>query len=396
MKIAIWWQQESWGGVDTHLALLLAAWPAADTFTIFHNTSNPGVQRIASALAGRSVKLVAFRDWQRPGIGAALRIFQHFALPLRFAGAARDARRLLETHGPFDALLADNGSYPGAWTCLAALKAAAAAGVGKRMLLVHHAAGTYGMARRLAESSIDRGVQRWATDIVAVSRATRDTIIRLRHFNTELNPIRVIHNGVSFHDAPPAMDTALRARWQASPDDFVVGMLGRIERYKGHEDLLLAIAELPEALRSRLKAVFVGGGEETEKARLAAIADRLGLSGRVLFAGYMPEPPSVIVAQFDCLAMVTKDFEGFGLSAAEAMSAGTPLLATAVGGVPEFVTPDTALLVPPESPEDIARALAAIISDPGAARTRAAAARSQIANFSDAVMANRFHRLLTL
>jgi glycosyltransferase involved in cell wall biosynthesis len=302
---------------------------------------------------------------------------------------------LLSAHGPFDALIADNGSYPGAWTCLAALRAAHRIGIGKRMLLVHHAASTYGFGRRVFEQMVDRGVQVWATDLVAVSRATRDTLIRLRFFNTERNPIRVIHNGIRI-SVGGVRDPAMRQRWGAGPQDFVVGMMGRIARYKGHEDMFLAMAELPQGLRDRLRFIIVGSGSDEEMARLRHIAERLGLANRVKFTGYIPDDPVFVARQFDLLAMVTKDFEGFGLAVAEAMVAGTPVLATAVGGVPEFVTSDTAMLVPPESPGEIARALAAIMGDPDAANARAKTARAHIESFSDEIMSRRFHRLLSI
>jgi glycosyltransferase involved in cell wall biosynthesis len=395
MKIAIWWQQESWGGVDTHLATLLGSWPEPDEFTIFHNASNVGLARITTAISGRRVQTATFPDWQRANAKLAVRAAHHVLLPLRFLSAIRRAQRLLAAHGPFDAIIADNGAYPGAWTCLAALAASRQIGIAKRMLLVHHAAATYGLGRRLVEQIIDRGVQAWTTDLIAVSRATRDALIRLRFFNTERNPIRVIHNGIRL-SAHAERKPEMRRRWGVGPQDFVVGMLGRVERYKGHEDILLAIAELPPELRNRLHLVVVGSGSDAEIARLRHIAERLGLVGRLHFAGYLSDDPVSVARQFDVLAMVTKDFEGFGLAVAEAMAAGTPVLATTVGGIIEFVTPETAMLVPPESPEEIARALAAIMSDPAAAATRAQNAKAQIANYSDEIMSRRFHRLLSL
>ena len=324
-----------------------------------------------------------------------LRVAHHVLLPLRFWSAVRGAQRLLAARGPFDAIIADDGAYPGAWTCLAALAASRRIGIAKRMLLVHHAASTYGLGRRLIEQLIDRGVQSWATDLVAVSRATRETLVGLRFFNTERNPIRVIHNGIRL-SGDVQRDPEMRRRWGVGSQDFVVGMLGRVERYKGHEDMLLAMADLPRELRDRLQLVVVGSGNETEIARLRHIADRLGLADRLHFAGYLSDDPVAVARQFDVLAMVTKDFEGFGLAVAEAMAAGTPVLATTVGGITEFVTPETAMLVPPESPEDITRALAAIMADPAAAAARAQNAKAQIANYSGEIMSRRFHRLLSL
>lgn len=395
MRIAIWWQQEAWGGVDTHLGALLGAWPTGDEFTIFHNSGNPGLKRIEAVIAGRSVRTVAFPEWQVADRGLAVRLANYLLLPLRFGQAMRAARAVLESHGPFDALIADNGSYPGAWTSLAALWAAFRIGIAKRMLLVHHAAAGYTLGRRLFEQLVDRGVQTWTTDIVAVSRATRDTLLRLRFFDSERCPIRVIHNGIQL-PTEIVTDRKIRESWGIAPETFVVGMVGRIERYKGHEDMLLALAELPEDFRRRVRLVIVGTGSEDEIARLRQMADRLALRAQVQFTDYVPGDSVIIAGQFDLLAMVTKDFEGFGLAIAEAMAAGTPVLATVVGAVSEFVTPEIATLVPPESPSDIARSLEAIMRDPAAAKARAGLARVHIENFSADIMSRRFHRLLSL
>lgn len=395
MRIAVWWEQESWGGVDTHLATLLGAWPAADRFTIFHNATNPGVKRIAAALAERRVELVATPEWRRKDRSLARRLFDYAFLPLHFWRWIRLAKSLLAEHGPFDAMIADNGSYPGAWTSLAALGAAKQLGIAKRVLLVHHAAAPYSAGRVWFERAVDRAVQNWATDIVAVSRATRETLVRLRAFDTERNPIRVIHNGIRLPTEPPTR-AGLRQSWGLKDGEIALGMMGRIERYKGHEDVLLAVSEMPEESRARIRLIIVGEGAVDEKNRLRSMAERLDLAGQIVFTGYIDAPAPSIVSEFDLLVLATKDFEGFGLSAAEAMAVGTPVLATTVGGTIEFMSAETALLVPPESPSDIARALEAHLRDPEAVRGRVHAARGAIANFSDVAMAARFHRLLTL
>ncbi len=395
MRIALWWQNESWGGVDTHAVSLINAWPAADEFVIFHNERNPGVKRVRSILPAGTVKMVAVPEWQYDGSSRLIRACYSLLLPFRFWRWSFRAQEVLAANGPFDALIASNGGYPGAWTAIAALWGASRLRTAKRMLLVHHAASAFGISRQTFERVLDRAVQRWATDLVAVSRATRETLIRIRHFDTERNPIRVIHNGIAAVSEPAAAPD-LRGRWQVAPGEFLVGMIGRIERYKGHEDVLLALAELPEDLRGRLRLVVVGTGHEAEISRLRALSQRIGVADRVIFAGFVDVESRAIVRQFDLLVMATKDFEGFGLSIAEAMSVGTPVLATKVGGVTEFANDHVAVLVPPEAPEEIARALETTMRDPAASQQRASRALEHIKMFSETDMSQRFHRLLSL
>ena len=103
---------------------------------------------------------------------------------------------------------------------------------------------------------------------------------------------------------------------------------------------------------------------------------------------------STLMRQFDLLAMLTKDFEGFGLTIAEAMWAGTPVLTTTVGAVPEFVSQEIAIMVQPEAPDEIAEALMQIMDSDEEVQQRASRARQHIRKYSGQAMAQNFHRLL--
>jgi len=396
MRIAIWWEQDSWGGVDTHLLTLLRNWPdKSDQFVIFYNSDNEGMKRILPALEQLGmVNVVSFSAPSNVLPSLPARVMRHFSLPLRFLLMKRRAQRLLASHGHFDVLLSDNGGYPGAWGSLAVLWSGAALGLRTRMLLVHHAAISRAALRFSVESLIDLGVQRWATDLVAVSRATRATLIERRGFLTEKNPIRVVHNGVDVFSEIDEFKVDLRARLDIPADSFVVGMVGRLERYKGQEDLILALGELPLERLAKVVVVFVGGGEVEEIERLKAIALKTGVISQVRFAGFVEGSASMLMRQFDLLAMLTKDFEGFGLTIAEAMWVGTPVMATTVGAVPEFVSQDVAVMVPPEAPDEIAEALLQVIEHGEESQQRAGRARLHIGKFSGKAMAQRFHRLL--
>ncbi len=396
MKIAVWWEQDAWGGVDTHLLTLLRNWPdKSDRFVVFHNSGNQGLHRIADDIKKLGmVKLVPFDEPSTYLPSALNRVVRHFSLPLRFLAMKRKAQRLFVQHGAFDALLADNGNYPGAWGCLASLWAGAALGLRVRMLLIHHSAITRAALRYSIESLIDLGVQMWATDLVTVSRATRESLIERRGFFTERNPIRVIHNGVDPIKVVDISPLNLRGQFEIPVESFMIGMVGRLERYKGQEDLILALSELPSNQLSRVFAVFVGTGEPAELERLKMISRKLGVDSQIRFAGYVKGSSSMLMRQFDVLAMLTKDFEGFGMTIAEAMVAGTPVLATLVGAVPEYVTPEIALLIQPESPEQVADALVELMDHREEADQRSVRALLHIKRFTGKAMANRFHRLL--
>ena len=396
MRIALWWEQELWGGVDTHLLTLLLNWPdKSDQFVIFHNRGNQGMTRILASLSKlKQVTAVPFPDSSSFLPAPFAKVTRYFSLPLRFLLMKRRAQRLLRFQGPFDVLFANNGGYPGAWGTLAALWAGSSLGLRTRLLLVHHEAMGRGPLRHIFESLLDLGVQHWATDLVAVSRATRSTLMERRGFYAYLNPIRVIHNGVDMSADADTLTVDLRAQLAIPADSSVVGMVGRLERYKGHEDLILALGELPSNTISQVVVVFVGGGSLAERERLQSVAQKIGVASQVRFAGYIEGSIGALMCQFDLLAMLTKDFEGFGLTIAEAMWAGTPVLATMVGAVPEFVSEDVAILVPPESPDEIADALLRVISNGEEAQQRAIRAKQHISKYNGQAMGKKFHRLL--
>jgi glycosyltransferase involved in cell wall biosynthesis len=138
----------------------------------------------------------------------------------------------------------------------------------------------------------------------------------------------------------------------------------------------------------------VGGGSLAETERLQSVAHKIGAASQVRFAGYIEGSIGALMCQFDLLAMLTKDFEGFGLTIAEAMWAGTPVLASMVGAVPEFVTEDVAILVQPEAPDEIADALLRVISNGEETQQRTIRARQHISKYNGQAMAKKFHRLL--
>lgn len=398
MQIAIWWEQHALGGVDTQLLALLKHWPdKVDKFVIFTNQSNPGAQRIFTEL--NAIGSVSFRDFHRGPIGS-YGVFKKFVLrllfPLRFIFLILHAWWLLSRGGKFDVLLSNNGGYPGALSNLAVLGAGAVLRYRIRLLLVHHAADHPSALRFGFESLLDLCVQKWATGIISVSLATRESLRNIRGFSMERCPMHIIHNGIENVSSPPRNLSSLRQKLSIFENSFVIGMVGRIERYKGHEDLIMAIGDLPEEHRSKCKAILVGAGNPMEIHRLKKLADGLGLSSQVYFPGFISENVQTFMGEFNVLAMLTKDFEGFGLTVAEAICAGIPVVATNVGAVPEVIHSGIAWMVPPDSPEAVRDALLNIIQSPDEAREKVGKAKKHIEKFGAKAMAKKYHSLIKL
>jgi glycosyltransferase involved in cell wall biosynthesis len=407
MKIAIYWEQQDVGGVETHLLTLLKNWPEKnDEIVLFSHINDPAFKRIADDLAelgyvqNVSFNLVSFSSYlqkiKKVPFYNFFKLLGYICKPLFFLKGIYNCRKLFTKFGHFDAILSDNGCYPGASGCIAAIIAAKKSNIQKRMLLIHHAATRPEIIWGTFEHFMDRLICRSATDIVAVSQATRKTIIDFRWIDTYINPIRVIYNGVdNILPSQKNQKNDIRKTYSLG-DSIIIGMVGRIERYKGHEDLILGVSLLSKEDQVKIKLVFVGPVDDGEIERLQRIKNYCNLTNDLLFTGYIPGNSQEIIAQLDMLAVVTKDFEGFGLTLAEAMSVGVTVLATNVGGIPEFINEDVGTLVPPESPDMIGERITDFIRHPNKYQLKAEKAKRHISKFSGQKMARKFHQLFMI
>jgi glycosyltransferase involved in cell wall biosynthesis len=142
---------------------------------------------------------------------------------------------------------------------------------------------------------------------------------------------------------------------------------------KGAEFLVAALALLPESVRLRIV-----DEPFPARARVFEAAERLGVGHRIDVTGRL-DPERLREEYCRCTLLVQPSlYEGFGLPAAEALACGTPVVATAVGAVPEVVTPDTGLLVPPRDPRALAEAIEALLDDPARRARMGAAGRSRM------------------
>lgn len=149
---------------------------------------------------------------------------------------------------------------------------------------------------------------------------------------------------------------------------------------KGLDDLLRALARLPEGVDWRLE--HIGGGPLV--GRLEALAERLGIAGRVAFRGACAQGEVVkAYARADVFALASRvarngDRDGLPNVIMEAMAMGLPVVATRVSAVPEIVTEDTGVLVAPRDAAALAAALAALAGDPERRRRMGAAGAARV------------------
>lgn len=207
-----------------------------------------------------------------------------------------------------------------------------------------------------------------ADRLIANTSGERRDLIDL--YSADPMRIDVVHPGVDLELFQPGDRAAARARKGVRADAIVLLFVGRIQPLKAPDVLLEAAAEMlrrDPALRERLVVVICGGPSGTGLARptvLVDLAAALGISDIVRF-----EPPShreSLADWYRCadVSVVPSHSESFGLVAVEAQACGTPVVASAVGGLVTAVADGVSgVLVPGHDPHTFADAISRVIRD---------------------------------
>ncbi|MGH9483118.1 MAG: glycosyltransferase family 4 protein, partial [Terriglobales bacterium] len=206
---------------------------------------------------------------------------------------------------------------------------------------------------------------------IAVSECVRREVSA-----TGLAPARiaVIPDAVDFAELPDpaAARDRVRARCNAPAGAILLVCVGALTPEKGVGDLIAALSRLPASCRVVLP------GEGPLRGTLQRRALALDVSERVHFVDQSEFSPADWVAAADVLVMPSRQ-EGLGSAALLAMSLGRPVVATAVGGIPELIEPEvTGLLVPVGDIEALAGACRRLVDEPGLGERLATAASMRV------------------
>lgn len=216
----------------------------------------------------------------------------------------------------------------------------------------HNLVGSYRPITRM----INRLTYRRNAAATAVSQAVADSAAYYPG-----PPIEVVQNGVEVSSRRRST-VETRNELGLGPEDPLVVHVGNIRPGKGHEVLLDVAAELA-ARRSRATIVSIGGEKHRgDLSRLRREAAERGLDERLRFLGRREDALDFIAAAD--VYVNPADVEGMPVAVLEAMALARPIVATAVGGVPDLIGSDvTGILVPPRSPGRMADAVVAMLHD---------------------------------
>jgi phosphatidylinositol alpha-1,6-mannosyltransferase len=216
------------------------------------------------------------------------------------------------------------------------------------------------------------GIEAWSATLDSERRAT----LRGARVRIAISP-HTARRVAAAHPDLPSLETCLLALLpdEEQPDrvpadvrvDYgphavvIVGRMASTERYKGHDQLILAwprvIAEIPDAA-----LVMVGRGDDVERLRTKAAA--LGLGRNVYFPGFLADAAVRAVMRHAAVFAMPSRGEGFGLVYLQAMRAGIPCLGSRDDAAADVIVDgETGLLVPRQDPEAIAGAVARLLTD---------------------------------
>jgi glycosyltransferase involved in cell wall biosynthesis len=249
--------------------------------------------------------------------------------------------------------------------------AARLAGVPAVVSSVHTSIADYEVPawQRALYLALDRATAPIAGRIIATSEAVAAALVSNGQALRE--KIVTIPNRPAPRDLEPTRPrAAIRHELGAADGEALIGVVARLTEQKGVVDFLDALARM--ARRPGWRAVVVGDGPL--RADLEAHTARHGLASACRFTGTRTDLGNLLAA-LDLLVVPSRS-EGLPYLVLEAMTAGTPLIATEVGGIPEVLVDGIhGVLVPPRAPARLADAIAAALDDPG--RTRALAGAAQ-------------------
>jgi glycosyltransferase involved in cell wall biosynthesis len=213
---------------------------------------------------------------------------------------------------------------------------------------------------------VDRRVLRRFDAVIAVSDGIRNQLV---DSGVDRSRVHVVQNGLAAHVGSESRESARRHLGLTS-DDRVVGWVGRLSPEKGPDLFLRALARDGTHV-----GVVIGDGPE--RVALSELARKLRLSEqRCRFAGYRANASELLPA-FDALALTSR-MEGTPMVILEAVAAKVPIVAFAVGGIPDLLDDQTAWLVALEDVDALATAMAAALDSPQEAARRAAMACSRL------------------
>ncbi|EKD84499.1 MAG: glycosyl transferase group 1, partial [uncultured bacterium] len=222
----------------------------------------------------------------------------------------------------------------------------------------------------------------WTDHLVVGSMLHKRLCQDILDYNAD--KISVIYGGVDTGLYHPGLRQTSQFRNEIGSDgsEVLIGLLARLDPVKGHEFALAAMARI-KTLPARFKLVIVGYEAERTYAWIRGLAAEMGITDRIYCAGYRNDLPDVLGA-LDIGLISSIGSEANSRASLEFMSCGKPVIASAVGVIPEIIqNQEQGLIVPPRDVEQLANAIEKLVANPVLRQNMGNSARQKVLdNFS--------------
>tara|TARA_B100000212_G_C27356853_1_gene526224 strand:+ start:480 stop:1715 length:1236 start_codon:yes stop_codon:yes gene_type:complete len=368
MKIIFFLENNSNGGMDSFVANLINNWPdQKDKFCLICNNSHPGLPNLKSSI---NVEC-EFIDHEIATASSVTEYFLGF-FPAQIKRLFRPLIKILLYPYQFkkisflfssiggDRLMSINGAYPGGETCRIANIAWNKLGRGLSVHNIHNFAIPPRLFVGWYENWIDLKLEKSVSSFVGVSKCCASSLKkRPRLINS--SKIKFIYNGVTKPDVN-IIKTDLRESLNIKNSPMCL-MLANYESRKGHaflfESFKLVNQKFPNA-----HLVICGDSVPSAKHDVQKKLSKIAPHSNVHLLDFIPGGSSLI-SQADVLLVASQEMESFGLTVAESMIRGVPVVSTNVGGLAEVVgkNGEAGFSIKPDDVSQFANAIISLFED---------------------------------
>ncbi len=351
--IAFIWENYEFGGTTTNLASLINSKKfRKKKIIIFTNSTNQALKKFRKLIKNSRVRIITFDNYLDLKFKKTInKIFLLLFRPFVFFFTLIKLFKLLKKF-EIDIFVSQCGGYGDFRSDLGSILIAKILNFRLKVIVFHH---SYSKPRLWSFSSnlINSIFLNFSDKFIFVSKATYRNLSTKTFFNFKNKDFKILSNGIEIDKIN--INAKIK---KLINKKFINGIvLARISEDKGHEDLIKACSLLPSKLKKKIRIYFVGEGNKKYVSYLKSIIKKNDTNEIFYFSGYVKGSSREIINHFDFLVSPSRYFEGFGLSIAEALSVGTPVISTKVGGVTDYLNKKNSILVKPFDIKKICDAL---------------------------------------
>lgn len=387
--ITIIFENLLYGGTTSHLINFMNSKACRKFyFTIITNKNNTGIKNIKESCESDKFEIINFTSLNTLTSNTLfLKVIFFITKPLLFVFSIIQMFFILKKINS-DVTLLNCGGYGDFRSEMASAIALKLLKRKKLYLLIHHC-----YSKPLLWSSIinliNKKISKIFKTIFFVSKATKDSIKKNTSLIDKNSKYKIIYNGVTVRPFSLKKIKKLKVK----KGIFKIGMLSRIEDYKGQLNMIYSFSKLSDEEKKKFKVFFIGNGNPTFIKKINNVIILKNLTKYFQIINYLKIDSYTILNNFDITVSLTKDFEGFGYSVAESLFVKTPVISTNVGGTKEILNNKVANIVKPNETVGVVKSLRDFLLRKNKWKNKAKQGRKRIIKyFNSEKMSNEFLR----